>query len=88
MKENKKETKTIKEKTFNVEFTTAFAGSSHVIIHLEAQDEKQAKRVARNLCRFGYISNVTQDKTPDYTFPTYTEDTHDWAYDEDFEIYS
>jgi hypothetical protein len=77
-----------KTNTYNVEFTTAFAGSRYVDIHLEAEDEKQAKWVARNLCRFGFISNVKKDDVADYTFPTYTEDTHDWAYDEDYEVHS
>ena len=73
-----------KIRTYKVEFTTAFAGSPYVNIHLEAEDENQAKWVARNLCRFGYISNteVTTNR------PDYTEETHDWAYDEDYEVYS
>jgi len=73
-----------KIQTYRVEFTTAFAGSPYVEILLEAKDENQANWVARNLCRFGYISNteVTTNR------PDYTEVTHDWAYDEDFEIYS
>ena len=73
-----------KIKTYNVEFTTAFAGSRYINIVLEAKDEKQAERVARNLCRFGYISNTT--KTDEVA--AYTEETHAFAYDEDYEIYS
>ena len=71
-------------KTYRVEFTTAFAGSSIVPIILEAKDENQAQWVARNLCRFGYISStaVVDDE------PYYTEETHDWAYDVDYEVYS
>ena len=73
-----------KIRTYRVEFTTAFAGSPHIEILLEAKDENQANWVARNLCRFGYISNteVTTNR------PDYTEETHDWAYDEDYEVYS
>jgi UDP-N-acetylenolpyruvoylglucosamine reductase len=71
-------------RTYNVEFTTAFAGSRFVNIVLEAKDEHQANWVARNLCRFGYISNTT--KTDEVA--AYTEATHAWAYDEDYEIYS
>ena len=73
-----------KMKTYNVEFTTAFAGSRFVNIVLEAKDEHQANWVARNLCRFGYISKteVTTNR------PDYTEATHDWAYDVDYEVYS
>jgi hypothetical protein len=73
-----------KIRTYRVEFTTAFAGSSHIEILLEAKDENQANWVARNLCRFGYISNteVTTNR------PDYTEKTHEWAYDEDYEVYS
>ena len=73
-----------KNTTYTVEFTTAFAGSPNVNIHLEAEDEKQAKWVARNLCRFGYISNTT--KTDEVA--AFTEKTHAFAYDEDYEIYS
>ncbi len=73
-----------KIKTYRVEFTTAFAGSRYVNIVLEAKDENHARWVARNLCRFGYISNV--DVTTNR--PDYTESTHDWAYDADYEIYS
>ena len=71
-------------KTYNVEFTTAFAGSRYINIVLEAIDSHQAEWVARNLCRFGYISNteVTTNR------PDYTEATHDWAYDVDYEVYS
>ena len=73
-----------KNTTYNVEFTTAFAGSRFVNIVLEAKDEHQANWVARNLCRFGYISNtpVTDEVA------AFTEATHDWAYDEDYEVYS
>ena len=73
-----------KIKTYRVEFTTAFVGSRIVNIVLEARDENQANWVARNLCRFGYISNteVTTNR------PDYTEATHDWAYDVDYEVYS
>ena len=73
-----------KNTTYNVEFTTAFAGSPFINIVLEAKDEKQAERVARNLCRFGYISNTT--KTDEVA--AYTEETHAFAYDEDYEVYS
>ena len=73
-----------KIKTYNVEFTTAFAGSPFINIVLEAKDEKQAERVARNLCRCGYISNTT--KTDEVA--AYTEETHAFAYDEDYEVYS
>ena len=79
MKENNKNMK-----TYRVEFTTAFAGSPYVNIVLEATDKHQAEWVARNLCRFGYISNaeVTTNR------PDYSEATHGWAYDEDYEVYS
>ena len=73
-----------KIKTYNVEFTTAFAGSRYVNIVLEAKDENQAEWVARNLCRFGYISNTT--KTDEVA--AFTEKTHAFAYDEDYEVYS
>ena len=73
-----------KIKTYNVEFTTAFAGSRFVNIVLEAKDEKQAEWVARNLCRFGYISNTTETNE----VAAFKESTHDWAYDEDYEVYS
>ena len=73
-----------KNTTYNVEFTTAFAGSRYVNIVLEAKDENQAEWVARNLCRFGYISSTT--KTDEVA--AFTEATHDWAYDEDYEVYS
>ena len=73
-----------KIKTYNVEFTTSFAVSPFINIVLEAKDEKQAERVARNLCRFGYISNTT--KTDEVA--AYTEETHAFAYDEDYEVYS
>ena len=74
-----------KMKTYKVEFRTAFAGSPYVPIVLEAKDENQAQWVARNLCRFGYVSDgpvVVDDE------PYYTEATHAYAYDEDYEIYS
>ena len=71
-------------KTFNVEFTTAFAGSPHIEILLEAKDENQANWVARNLCRFGYISNTTETDE----VAAYNESSHDWAYDVDYEVYS
>ena len=70
--------------TYNVEFTTAFAGSRFVNIVLEAKDENQAEWVARNLCRFGYISNTT--KTDEVA--AFKPSTHEWAYDEDYEVYS
>ena len=73
-----------KIKTYNVEFTTAFAGSRYVNIVLEAIDKRQAEWVARNLCRFGYISNTTETDE----VAAFTEATHAYAYDEDFEIYS
>ena len=73
-----------KIKTYNVEFTTAFAGSRYINIVLEAKDENQAEWVARNLCRFGFISHITTtDKAP-----VYTEETHAFAYDKDYEVYS
>ena len=75
-----------KIRTYRVEFTTAFAGSPHIEILLEAKDENQANWVARNLCRFGYISNVRVGEEGDIAL--YTEETHDWAYDEDYEVYS
>ena len=75
-----------KTKTYKVEFTTAFAGSPYVSIILEAKDERQAKWVARNLCRFGYISNVND--VTELTLADYTETSHAWAYDEDYEVYS
>ena len=74
-----------KIQTYRVEFTTAFAGSSIIPIVLEAKDENQAQWVARNLCRFGYISDgptVVDDE------PHYTEETHAFAYDVDYEVYS
>lgn len=72
------------KKTFNVEFTTAFAGSRYVNIVLEAKDANHAEWVARNLCRFGYISNTTHtDETA-----AFKPSTHAWAYDEDYEVYS
>ena len=73
-----------KIKTYNVEFTTAFAGSPFVNIVLEANDQKQAEWVARNLCRFGYISNTTVTDE----VAAFTEETHGFAYDENYEIYS
>ena len=73
-----------KNKTYNVEFTTAFAGSRYVNIVLEATDKRQAEWVARNLCRFGYISNTTETDE----VAAFKESTHDWAYDEDYEVYS
>jgi hypothetical protein len=73
-----------KMKTYNVEFTTAFAGSRFVNIVLEAIDKRQAEWVARNLCRFGYISNTTETNE----VAAFKASTHDWAYDEDYEIYS
>ena len=73
-----------KIRTYRVEFTTAFAGSPHIEILLEAKDENQANWVARNLCRFGYISNTTETDE----VAVYNESSHDWAYDEDYEVYS
>ena len=73
-----------KNTTYNVEFTTAFAGSRFVNIVLEAKDENQAHWVARNLCRFGYISNTTETDE----VAAFTEKTHAFAYDEDYEVYS
>ena len=73
-----------KIKTYNVEFTTAFAGSRYINIVLEAKDENQAEWVARNLCRSGYISNTTEPDEVD----AYTEATHAFAYDKDYEVYS
>jgi len=73
-----------KMKTYKVEFTTAFAGSPYVYIVLEANDTHHASWVARNLCRFGFISHVT---TTDVE-AVYSKATHDWAYDEDYEVYS
>ena len=73
-----------KMKTYNVEFTTAFAGSRYVNIVLEAIDKNQAEWVARNLCRFGYISNTTETDE----VAAFKESTHDWAYDVDYEVYS
>ena len=71
-------------KTYNVEFTTAFAGSRYINIVLEAIDKHQAEWVARNLCRFGYISNTTETDE----VATYNESSHAFAYDEDYEVYS
>ena len=73
-----------KNKTYNVEFTTAFAGSRYINIVLEAIDKHQAEWVARNLCRFGYISNTTETDE----VAAFKESTHAWAYDKDYEIYS
>ena len=72
------------KKTFNVEFTTAFVGSRFVNIVREATDQHQAEWVARNLCRFGYISNTTLTDE----VAAFTESTHAWAYDKDYEVYS
>ena len=71
-------------KTFKVEFTTFFPRSPYIYIALEANDESHAQWVARNLCRFGYISDV--EETDEY--PAYSERTHAFAYDEDYEVYS
>ena len=82
-----KEIKNMKNKntkTYRVEFRTAFAGSRYVNIVLEAKDEHQANWVARNLCRFGYISNTTETDE----VAAYNESSHDWAYDVDYEVYS
>ena len=73
-----------KIKTYNVEFTTAFAGSRFVNIVLEAKDENHAEWVARNLCRFGYISNTTATDE----VAAFKPSTHEWAYDKDYEVYS
>ena len=73
-----------RNKTYNVEFTTAFARSPYINIVLEAIDKHQAEWVARNICRFGYISNTTETDE----VAAYKESTHDWAYDEDYEVYS
>ena len=73
-----------KIKTYRVEFTTAFAGSPYIEILLEAKDENQANWVARNLCRFGYISSTTETDE----VAAFTEKTHAFAYDEDYEVYS
>ena len=73
-----------KNTTYNVEFTTAFAGSRYVNIVLEAKDANHAEWVARNLCRFGYISNTTETDE----VAAFTEKTHAFAYDEDYEVYS
>ena len=74
----------MKMKTYKVEFTTSFAGTPYINIILEAKDVKHAEWVARNLCRFGFVSHITTtDKEP-----IYTEATHAFAYDENFEIYS
>jgi hypothetical protein len=74
-----------KMKTYRVEFRTAFAGSPYLPIVLEAKDENHAQWVARNICRFGYISAgpvVVDDE------PYYTEEIYGWAYDEDYEAHS
>ena len=73
-----------KIKTYNVEFTTAFVGSRFGNGVLEAKDENHAEWVARNLCRFGYISNTTETDE----VAAYTEATHAFAYDKDYEVYS
>ena len=73
-----------KIKTYRVEFTTAFAGSRYINIVLEAIDKHQAEWVARNLCRFGYISNTTETDE----IAVYNESSHAFAYDEDYEVYS
>jgi len=78
------EFKNMKNKTYNVEFTTAFVGSRYVNIVLEAIDKHQAEWVARNLCQFGYISNTTETDE----VAVYNKSSHAYAYDEDFEIYS
>ena len=71
-------------KTYKVEFTTAFAGCPYVYIVLEAEDTYQAEWVARNLCRYGFISHITAtDKDP-----VYTKATHSFAYDKNFEIHA
>ena len=72
-----------KMKTYNVEFTTAFAGSQFINIVLEAKDERQAEWVARNLCRFGYISNTTETDE----VAAFREETHAFAYDPDYDVY-
>jgi hypothetical protein len=77
----------MKDKTFDVEFTTRIhdvALPRYVNIVLEAKDKRQAEWVARNLCRFGYISNTTETDE----VAAFKESTHDWAYDEDYEVYS
>ena len=72
-----------KNTTYNVEFTTHFAGSRYINIVLEAKDEHQAKWVARNLCRFGFVSHITTtDKAP-----VYTEETHAFAYNPDYDVW-
>jgi len=70
-------------KTFKVEFTT-FIRPFYLYLTLEAKDEHQAEWVARNLCRYGYISNTTETDE----VAAFKESTHDWAYDEDYEVYS
>ena len=73
-----------KEKeTFNVEFTTAFAGTPFINVVIEAEDEDEAKRAARNICRFGYISNVTKDAG----VAAVTKSSHEWAYDSEYDVY-
>tara|TARA_Y100000310_G_scaffold102781_1_gene100945 strand:+ start:721 stop:954 length:234 start_codon:yes stop_codon:yes gene_type:complete len=73
-----------KNKTYKVEFTTFFPRSPYLYIALEAKNENHAQWVARNLCRFGYISDV--EETDEH--PAYNERTHAFAYDEDYEVYS
>ena len=76
-----------KIKTYNVEFTTAFAGSRYINIVLEAKDENQAEWVARNLCRFGYISNTTETDEVEATSPMGSSKMI-WPVDEDGELRS
>ena len=73
-----------KAKTYKVEFTTFFPRSPYISIVLEAASDSEAQRVARNFCRFGYISdcNETDEKA------AFTVASHAYAYDEDYEIYS
>jgi hypothetical protein len=72
-----------KIKTYKVEFTTHFVGSRYINIVLEAKDEDQAKWVARNLCRFGFISDVRESGLD----ADYTEATHAFAYDKDYDVW-
>jgi len=74
----------LEKKTYKVEFTTAFARSPYVYIILEAENPFQAEWVARNLCRFGFISHIIKTDED----PAYSQSTHAWAYDEDYEVYS
>lgn len=65
--------KTKTENTYSVHFNT-FIRPYHLEVPVKACDEGHAKRIARRICKFGYIHSVKEIREADANYVLGTEE--------------